>query len=178
MPQKELAVQDVEIEAPSEPTCGVRLPSPGGETEGLTPAQSRYLAAIMHAGGAASRDALATAAGVAASTPRVWRCRSKRFVAAEIATYRAALYEKIPDALKAVSRLLRADLDHGAAGLAATDRAVRLVLEGSGTIGEAAPTLRVEAALRVSPELVTSHVQERPTATVGVVLDADWSTDS
>jgi hypothetical protein len=154
----------------------LRIPSPVSKDAHLTRKQAVYLAAIQAAGGIGTVETLAKAAGCGASTVRGWRVADQRFVTAEQETWRRALFDSVPEAFQALRRLLRADLDHGAKGLAATDRAVRMVLEGVGIqTNSYQPALRVSAALRVEAPATVEHQQSSPVAQAGAILDAEWS---
>lgn len=146
------------------------IPPPVG-TGTVTRKQGLFLAAIIQAAGAATQRDLCAVAEVNQST--VWRWRQDAdFQQAERSAYRAALYDRVPQALKALDRLLEADVNHGPKGLAAAQRAVELVLEGSGISSEVPPrAMAVAAPLRVT---VDQPAASRPTVDLVEDLDGQW----
>ena len=154
------------------------LPDPTGTVPDarLTKTQAAYLVAVSE--GAASAAAAAKAAGVAERQPQRWRATSDAFRRAEVAAWQALLSAKVPRALESLDRLLRADLDHGASGLAAVGRAVDRVLEGAGISGgRGAPVVNVSLRglqpVTADPLPVAVTPGEAPAPLP--VLDADWA---
>lgn len=115
-----------------------RYPSPvPSHPDTLTRQQAGYLAVILALGVTATQAQAAKAARVAERTLQKWRADSRTggaFRRAETEVLRLRLYAQTPDAIAAYSRLLRADIDYGAPGLAATQRAADRVLEGAGIL--------------------------------------------
>tara|TARA_R100000008_G_scaffold50175_1_gene29961 strand:+ start:413 stop:946 length:534 start_codon:yes stop_codon:yes gene_type:complete len=154
----------------------MKLPAPldPPKTPGrLTPAQAAYLNAIMALGAEATQAKACKVADIAKSTVRVWRCRSEAFRSIELETFRSAVYESIPEALSTVRRLLGADVDHGAAGLAEAGRMARWTLEGTGIIRQAGVPAAVVALAPIAspdgPAPAVSASSDLPP------LDAEWT---
>ena len=124
-----------------------------GEDMDITAKQAMYLQALVEAGGIATQEKLLKAVSTTAPTLCRW-----------------------PAAVSAPKRLMRADLDYGAKGLATMERAVFRLLEVSGifTKPPAAPTVALAATLQVN------EVQKQPLdiAVQGKLpnsLDGEWS---
>ena len=153
------------------------LPDPTGTVPDarLTKTQAAYLCAISE--GAPTATAAAKAAGVRERQAQRWRASSDAFRQAEVAAWQVSLSARVPKALVSLDRLLDADLDHGAAGLAAVGRAVDRVLEGAGIIGKVGqPTVQVNLTPLSS---VSAAITTEPPASFAPaplpVLDADWA---
>ena len=146
-----------------------------GEDMDITAKQAMYLQALVEAGGIATQEKLLKAVSTTAPTLCRWR-KDLKFRKAEQAAYRQAITQTLPEAVSALKRLLRADLDYGAKGLATMERAVFRLLEVSGifTKPPAAPTVALAATLQVN------EVQKQPLdiAVQGKLpnsLDGEWS---
>lgn len=141
---------------------------------GLTPNQANYMNAILESGGQASQKDLLRSISINNSTLCRWR-KSAEFRKAERFAYRHAISESLPAAVAALKRLLRADLDYGAKGLAVTERATFRLLEVSGIFNSpvAGPSVQLATVLKIgdqTPQPVDIAVQ----APLPETIDADW----
>ena len=124
---------------------------PAEADSGLTPNQANYLNAVLESGGQATQKDLLRSISINNSTLCRWR-KSADFRKAERYAYRNAISESLPAAVSALKRLLRADLDYGAKGLATTERAVFRLLEVSGIYDKPShsPGIQLATVLKIN----------------------------
>ena len=165
---------------PSDDPGALALPDPTGHVQGarLTRNQAAYLVAI--ASGAPTQRAACEAAGVHEGQPSRWRATNAGFREAEVAAWQAALSAFVPTALVSLKRLLVADLEHGAAGLAAVGRAVDRVLEGAGITGgrgqsPATVTVNLQPLAHVPAATDVQRAAPGQAPSPLPILDADWA---
>ena len=152
------------------------LPSLAAEDDAeISVKQARFLQAVLTSGGIATQKDILAAVETDVSTLCAWR-KSPSFSKLEKAAYRNAVSETIPDAVKALKRLIRADLDHGAKGLATTERAVFRLLEGFGIFNKptGTPGVALQAVLHVE-NAEAKPLDVSVNANLPDSLDADWS---
>ena len=148
--------------------------SPEDDAE-ISVKQARFLQAVLASGGCAPQKNILAAVETDVSTLCAWR-KNPSFSKLEKAAYRNAVSDYIPEAVAALKRLIRADLDHGAKGLATTERAVFRLLEGFGIFDKAttSPQVALQAILHVDTAEPTA-LSNSVTSNLPDTLDADWS---
>ena len=148
---------------------------PENADSGLTPNQANYLNAVLESGGQATQKQLLSSISINNITLCRWR-KSADFRKAERYAYRNAISESLPSAVAALKRLLRADLDYGAKGVATTERATFRLLEVAGIFNspQAAPAVQLATVLKIDSDNSSKPMDISVQTTLPEAMDAEW----